>query len=190
MDHTRNVVNRIVLLAGGCVLLGAATAVVTAGAYAGTLPRGWKGLAAGVHRVTPWTGAGWSGRPTWTAAAAVVLLVALTAMGMLFLQLCRRILRQLPLNSPNCTLDGRAVTSAMTARLRALPGVISARTSLYGSPGKAGLRTRLVVDDTASPGQLLAALNAAVLPEARSVLAPRRLAAHVRVTVRGARRFP
>lgn len=190
MNRTRNIVNRIVLLGGGCLLLGVATAVATSHAAAGTQPRRWAGSSPSVHWIGAETGTSESNQFIWEmTAAAIVLLAALTAVGLLHLQLRRRILKRLTLNSPNCTVEGRAVTTALTSRLLALPGVTSARTSLHGPPGKACLRTRLVVDDTASPGQLLTALATAALPEVRSFLAPHTVAAHARVTVRGHRRL-
>lgn len=190
MDRTRSTVNRIVLLGGGCVLLGvAATAALAShSAATGFVPHRW--ASHGGHWPDFGTWAAGSGRSVWERAATVIaLLAAFAAAGLLFLQLRRRILKRLRLNSPNHTVEGRAVTTAVAARLLALPGVTSARTSLHGPPGKTFLRTRLVVDDTASPAQLLTALATATLPEVRGFLAPHAVAAQVRITVRGHRRL-
>ncbi|MFF3215884.1 hypothetical protein ACFYYB_35390 [Streptomyces sp. NPDC002886] len=184
MHRTRNIVNRIVLLGGGCLLLGAAAAMIASDT--GALPNGWAGVGADVHWINPDSGTRGSSHSIREAAwAPLVLLTALTALGLLSLQLRRRILKRLPLNSPNCTVEGRAVTTAVAGRLLALPGVTSARISLHGPPGRASLRTRLVVDDTASPGQLLTSLSTTVLPEVRSFLAPHTVAVRARITVRG-----
>ncbi|MGW1776325.1 hypothetical protein [Streptomyces sp. NPDC002104] len=182
MDRTRNAVNRFVLLAGGCTLLGAATAVLTATTGVGAA-------------LPPWAARVRGGSLRWiepaTRTTAVLVLSALAAAGLLLLllQLRRRTLGRLPLETRHSTVDGRAVTAAVSGRLLALPGVTTARTTLHGPVAKARLRTRIVVDDTASPERILRALATATLPEVHSVLTPRSLPVRARFTVRGPRRL-
>ncbi|MCY0943100.1 hypothetical protein [Streptomyces antarcticus] len=99
----------------------------------------------------------------------------------------RRTVRRLPLPAPGTALDSGALTAAVTGRLRALPGVRAARTTLHGTKAHPCLRIRVVLDDTASPDRLLAVLSGTVLPEARTVMAPQPLAAEVRFTAGGRR---
>lgn len=185
MDRMRNTVNRLALLGSGCLLLALGTAVITAHtAVRHRTPRWWTDFSRG-HWLEPHTWATGRAHPGWSAGVtAALFLAALTAAALLLLQLRRRTLARLPLDSPATSMEGRAVTSAVTARLLAMPGVSSGRTTLHGTPGTPRLRTRPVVDDTASPRQLLASLTASTVPEAREFLSSRDLTAEVRFTVR------
>lgn len=186
MDRTRNAVNRILLLSVGSVLLAAGTAVL-AGATVGKnrLPHWWAASTAHSPWIDPQTWAAAHTQKGWSAGlTALLLLVSLSAAALILIQLRRRALGRLPLTSAGTALDARALTDAVTSRLQALPGVTSVRTTLHGTPGNPHLRTRLVLDDTASPRQLLTAMTGAIMPEARSFLTPRTLAAEARFTVR------
>ncbi|MFD7033523.1 hypothetical protein ACFWAR_36410 [Streptomyces sp. NPDC059917] len=184
MDRTRNLVNRLILLTGGAVLLAAGTAVLTHHAPgASELPRWWAAFGDRGHWIAARTG--WGSRSGWDpAAAGAVLLLASSSAAVLLLQLRRRIVRRLPLSAPGTTLETGALTTAVTARLRPLPGVVAVRGSLRGTPAHPCLGTRLVLDDTASPRQVLTALTTDVMPEARRFLTPHPLTAEARITVR------
>ncbi|MER5757953.1 hypothetical protein [Streptomyces sp. NPDC002082] len=189
MDRTRNTVNRLALLAGGCLLLAVGTAALAAPTAARRrTPRWWTDFSSRGRWLEPQAWATGRAHPGWSAGVtAALVLAALTAAALLLLQLRRRTLRQLPLDGPATSLEGRAVTGAVTARLLAMPGVHSGRTTLHGTPVSPRLHTRLVVDDTASPRRVLTTLTASTVPEAREFLNARGLTAEVRITVRRTR---
>ncbi|MCJ0872661.1 hypothetical protein [Streptomyces sp. AP-93] len=191
MDRTRRIVNRLVLLATGALLLTTALPLLVRNTVIGDrLPTWWTALSGRGRWVAPQAWEAWTGRPAAGAAVtAVVILLALTAGGLLLLQGPRGTVRRLPLASPGTVLEARAFTAAVSSRLRALPGVHSVRTGLRGTADRARLRIRVVLDDTASPREILTVLSTDVLPESRVFLAPHPLAAEVRFITRpGGRR--
>lgn len=180
MDRTRNAVNRLVLLTGGTLLLTLGAAVVARdGIGTGWLPPSWTAFGGRSRWIGPGLWADWR-----TVQCLCVLVVPLSG-GVLYLQLRRRAVRRLLLSAPGTALSTRALTAAVAARLEALPRVSSVLATLHRAPRGLSLRTRLVLDDTASPRRLLEALTAAALPEARTFLTPQLLEAEVRFTVSG-----
>lgn len=190
MDRSRNPVNRGVLLAAGLLLLAAGISVLAPQVPAADrLPAYWSDWAADRPWVEPRIRAAWhGGRGREAAAIAVLVLAALSAAALLLFQLRRRAVRRLPLPAPGTALDSGALTAAVTGRLLALPGVRAARTTLRGTAKDPCLRIRLVLDDTASPGRVLAELAGAVVPEARTVMDPQPLRAEVHFTAGRRRR--
>lgn len=190
MDRARSTVNRCVLLGAGLLLLAAGTAVLAPQvAGADRLPPYWSDWAGSRPWIEPRARAAWHGdRGREAAAIAVLVLAGLSAAALLLLQLRRRTVRRLPLPAPGTALDSGALTAAVTGRLLALPGVRAVRTTLRGTPREPCLGIRLALDDTASPDRVLAELAGAVVPEARTVLAPQSLRAEVHFTAGSRRR--
>ncbi|MFI5866737.1 hypothetical protein [Streptomyces sp. NPDC051546] len=187
MDRTRSLVNRLVLFTPGALLLAIAVPLLTRNTPAeDRLPGRWKAFAGSDRWVPAHVGETWSGGHPLAGAAgiAVLILLAGAAGGLLLLQGRRGALRRLPLPSPGTVLETRALTAAVSSRLRSLPGVRSVRTVLRGTADGAHLRIRVVLEDSAPPRELLTVLSTAALPEARAFLAPCPLAAEVRFTVR------
>ncbi|MFJ7269062.1 hypothetical protein ACIQV3_20885 [Streptomyces sp. NPDC099050] len=170
MDRTRNTVNRLILLTGGSVLLAAGALVLTR--TMDDVPRWW---------------AAFSG-DSWQAILVTALLATSVSAAVLVLQLRRRTIRRLPLSSPGTALDTRALTAAVASRLQALAGVSAVQAGLRGTRANPCLRIRLVLEDTASPHRILAALATEATPEARGFLAPHPLKVEARITVRTRRR--
>lgn len=190
MDRTRNAVNRIGLLIGGSVLLAVGSAVLTRDTLGkNRLPQWWAAFTGRARWIDPQSWAAAHSHQGWSAGVTTVLLLAVfSAAALIAFELRRRTVRQLPLTSPGTALDAGALTSAVASRLRTLPGVSSASATLHKTAGGTNLRTRLVLDDTASPSQVLTAMTATVLPEARGFLTSHPLALEARFTVRVHRR--
>ncbi len=182
VDRTRGIVNRLVLLTTGVLLLATAMPLLVRNTVIeDRLPTWWTALTGRGRWTEPQTWEAWTGRPgSGVAVTAVLILLAVTAGGLLLLQGRRGTVRRLPLASPGTVLEARALTAAVSSRLRVLPGVHSARTVLRGTADRACLQIRVVLDDTASPREILTVLSTAVLPEGRAFLTPHPLAAEVR----------
>ncbi|MFD4245709.1 hypothetical protein ACFWP3_29570 [Streptomyces sp. NPDC058525] len=128
-----------------------------------------------------------SGHPT---AALTVLgcLGLLLGMALLKAQFRGRVPRRLPLTSPRCSLDSRALRRAARTGCTAVPGVVRARCRLNGSVKRPELTLILHLDCRARPDDVLTAIGTSVLPSLAALLAPQPLNTRILLRVQRPRR--
>ncbi|MCX5300571.1 hypothetical protein OG898_29600 [Streptomyces sp. NBC_00193] len=189
MDRTRNTVNRLALLAGGCLLLAVGTAALAAHTAARRrTPRWWTDFSSRGRWLEPQAWATGRAHPAGAQASPPPWSWPLSPRRPCSSSSCAAA------PSGSCPWTARPLPwKAAPSRVRSPPvssrcrGVHSGRTTLHGTPVSPRLHTRLVVDDTASPRRLLTTLTASTVPEAREFLNARGLTAEVRITVRRTR---
>ncbi|GGZ80341.1 hypothetical protein GCM10010371_44840 [Streptomyces subrutilus] len=186
MPRARNAVNRIVLAGAGVLLLAGGAGVLAADpALSSVLPDRVPRFADGSRPVDPAALADWRRLEAWTpGVGAGLLVVALLAAALLLLQARRGRVRRLPLERPGAELSTGALREAVEDGLDAVPGVERASVRITGRPAEPVLRIALDLADTARPAEVAARVADTAVAGARAFLAPRRVRAEVRCTVR------
>lgn len=186
MSRLRNGINRTALACAGIALTAAGTVLAGADLLGrDRLPPWWPVAApdtAWLDRdaLVRWRDDGWS----TSVVAAVLGAAVLLCLAWCSLQLRRERVRLLPLGREGITLSGSALADAIAQRTQSLPGVVQARVRLLGSPYRLRARVHVVLDDDASPADVLQQLNTRTLVEAREAVVPRPIHAEVRFQVR------
>jgi len=116
--------------------------------------------------------------------AAVLGTTVMLCLAWCSLQLRTEKMRTLSSGYDGLTLSGAALSRVIAERTKSLPGVNHARVHLLGSHNRLRARIRIMLDDDASPADVLQHLNTQTLVEAREAVAPRRIHAEVRFQVR------
>ncbi|MFF8409488.1 hypothetical protein [Streptomyces omiyaensis] len=161
------VVNRVVLALAGAVLLAGAASAARWG--------GDRVLHAGLRQLEQ-AGGGFAALAGALGAAAGLALLAA--------QPPRRPPRRLRLAAPGCSLDGRALRRAVRAGCSGVPGVVRTGCRLARRGRDLELSLTLRIACGTDPGEVLARVSTGVLPPFEELLAPRRLATRIRLTVR------
>ncbi|MFG2497149.1 hypothetical protein ACGFSB_02880 [Streptomyces sp. NPDC048441] len=183
MSRLRQGTNRVALFCGAAALLASGAALASA-----TPPRHWPARwpRLGTDRV--WLDAAalsrWRAHDWWPAAVIGGLSIGLLLLvAWAVLQIRSGRLRELPLGRPDVTLTVSALASAMTERARTVDGVARVRVRLLGRPRRLRAQMTVTLAPDASPETVLRDLSRHVVTEARAAVAPRILAADVRLRV-------
>jgi uncharacterized C2H2 Zn-finger protein len=178
-------VNRVLLAAGGLVLLllGGSVLAVGLGVPA---PSWW--IHDGRHDVlltdaerTRWRDAGW----WWPAVIAALAVLVLLALWWLTAVLRRRRLSEVLVDTGDgegALLRGRALETVLASQSAELEGVSHAHAHLTGRPKAPEARVRLQLEPHVDPGTVLDDFTAGALTHARNSAGLASLPAEVRVT--------
>ncbi|MEU2603994.1 hypothetical protein [Streptomyces albus] len=191
MSSPHHVVNRTLLALCGAVLVaGGLLGVSSWSVVAERLPSWWPSVQPG-SALLDRAGLGelrhegwWT--PVVVAGVATVLLASLLV---LWFQAAagRAGPALLTLARPDVTVHTRALADALTRDVCALPSVADGRVRVRGGPEELRARIRLRLEPGAEPRAVLQKLSEETLAEARASVAPRRVRAEVRVSVRSHR---
>lgn len=186
----RTVLNRILLALTGLVLLVVGLSVLLGGLdlqrrWNFTMPHWWpftgpKDVLLTAHDRTRYRSDGW----WWPVVIAVLGVLVLAALWWLLAQARTRRLRQLRVDSGDgqgALLRGRAVEGVLTSETEAYDGVEWARASLRRKRGVPVARIVLGLASDATPDEVVAGLDTAVLERARTSAGLDRLPAEARL---------
>jgi hypothetical protein len=186
----RTVLNRILLALTGLVLLVVGLSVLVGGLdlqrrWSFTMPHWWpftgpKDVLLTVHDRTRYRSDGW----WWPVVIAALGVLVLAALWWLLAQARTRRLRQIRVDSGDgqgALLRGRALESVLTSETEAYKGVEWARAALSGKRGAPAARIVLGLAPDATPGEVVAGLDASVLERARTSAGLARLPAEARL---------
>ncbi|MFF7157263.1 alkaline shock response membrane anchor protein AmaP [Streptomyces sp. NPDC008139] len=171
----RTVLNRVLLALTGLVLLVVGLSVLLGGLdlqrrWNFTMPHWWpftgpKDVLLTAHDRTRYRSDGW----WWPVVIAVLGVLVLAALWWLLAQARTRRLRQLRVDSGDgqgALLRGRAVENVLTSETEAYDGVEWARAALRGKRGAPVARIVLGLAADATPDEVVAGLDSAVLHRA------------------------
>jgi hypothetical protein len=186
----RTVLNRVLLALTGLVLLVVGLSVLVGGLdlqrrWSFTMPHWWpftgpKDVLLTAHDRTRYRSDGW----WWPVVIAVLGVLVLAALWWLLAQARTRRLRQIRVDSGDgqgALLRGRALESVLTSETEAYKGVEWARAALGGKRGTPTARIVLGLAPDATPGEVVAGLDASVLERARTSAGLARLPAEARL---------
>ncbi|MET9217692.1 alkaline shock response membrane anchor protein AmaP [Streptomyces sp. NPDC003300] len=186
----RTVLNRILLALTGLVLLVVGLSVLLGGLdlqrrWNFTMPHWWpftgpKDVLLTAHDRTRYRSDGW----WWPVVIAVLGVLVLAALWWLLAQARTRRLRQLRVDSGDgqgALLRGRAVENVLTSETEAYDGVEWARAALRGKRGAPVARIVLGLAADATPDEVVAGLDSAVLHRARTSAGLDKLPAEARL---------
>ncbi|MFD3874850.1 alkaline shock response membrane anchor protein AmaP [Streptomyces sp. NPDC058623] len=189
----QSVINRILLALAGIVLLGGGLLVLAGGLdlyrrWHLTPPDGWSLTTP--HTVllstadrTHWTDEGW----WWPVVISALTIIVLLALWWLLEQLRRTRPGRMPIGTPptdGVELHGHALSNAIAADARQLPGVQQARVQMTGRANHPEVRITLTLTPGTEPGPVLQALCHGPLERARQSTGWAQLPtqAHLKVT--------
>ncbi|PJN09463.1 alkaline shock response membrane anchor protein AmaP [Streptomyces sp. CB01635] len=189
----RSTLNRLLMALSGLVLLGGGLLILTAGLdlYRRlhlAAPAGWPlttphdVLLSNVDRIG-WSDQGWW---WWPAVIAGLVLAAVFALLWLLAQLRHRPGSVHLGGTPppeSVELRGRALSDAVTAEARALPGVEQASTHVTGRAARPSLHVALTLTDHGTPAPVLQALCHGPVAHARDCTGLPHLATRARLDV-------
>ncbi len=189
----KSVVNRILLASTGILLLGAGCLMLASGfdlyrRWHLAPPYGWPLTAHDQVLLTEadrthWKTAGW----WWPAVIAALTVVVLLALWWLLAQLRRTHPGHIPVQGPPAVegveLGEQALSNALAADARQLPGIRAAAAQMDGSPRHPEAHLHLTLSPGGEPGPVLQALCEGPLDRARQTSGYDRLPAVVQLRV-------
>ncbi|MFB6676374.1 alkaline shock response membrane anchor protein AmaP [Streptomyces sp. NPDC056390] len=190
----RSTLNRLLMALSGLVLLGGGLLILTAGLdlYRRlhlAAPAGWPlttphdVLLSNADRIG-WSDQGWW---WWPAVIASLILAAVFALLWLLAQLRRRRPGSVHLGGTpppeSIELRGRALSDAVTAEARALPGVEQASAHVTGRAARPCLQVALTLTDHGTPAPVLQALSHGPVAHARDCTGLTHLPTQARLNV-------
>lgn len=186
----RTTLNRVLLALTGLILLVLGLSVLVGGLdlqrrWNFTMPHWWpftgpKDILLSAHDRTRYRDDGW----WWPVVIAALGVLVLAGLWWLLAQARSRRLRTLRVDSGDgqgAVLRGRAVESVLTSEAEAYEGVEWARARLGGKRGAPSARIVLGLAPAATPDEVVAGLDAAVLERARASAGLDRLPAEARL---------